>query len=202
MNTNTNIKSEIEFPIELNEANITIRRKKSGINPNIAILNTYIVADADAAVSCQHNTITSEQNAVFENEFWKGYELSKRELKQYLKQPVQHLSKLNELRDVFKEYVDVKNLLFRDGNKSDFKAAKAKAKTEIKKKEDSLQLYSLEETREMWLQNEVKYSGKISQKEDQEYKNSSDDLDLGYYDSVPLQDRYKWDGMSSDEDEL
>jgi hypothetical protein len=30
-----------------------------------------------------------------------------------------------------------------------------------------------------------------------------DDLDLGYYDSVPLQDRYKWDGMSSsDEDEV
>ena len=129
MNTNnTNIKSGIEFPIELNEANITIRNKKCRTNPN-------------------------------------------------------------------------PNMLFVSDQK--------------------LELYSLEETREMWLQNEVNPISEIvaqmraidremrtielSKKMDQktkrkEYENSSDGLDLDYYDSVPLYERYKWDGFSSSDE--
>jgi hypothetical protein len=131
MNTNNiNIKSGIEFPIELNEANITIREKTR--NPK------------------------QKQNP---------------------------------------------NKLFVSDQK--------------------LELYSLEESREMWLQNEVnpiskivaqmraidgemrsiELSRKMVQKTNRkEYENSSVGLDLDYYDSVPLHERYKWDGFSSSDE--
>lgn len=130
-------------------------------------------------------------------EFWKGYIQSKRELKQYLNRLDQDPSKLDELRDVFKEYVDLKKLLYRDGKDSNYKAIKAKAKAKASKKNEDLELYSLEEFSEMWLHNEV---NKMAQKNKKEYENTSDDLDLDYYDSVPLHERYKWDGFSSSDE--
>jgi hypothetical protein len=229
-NTNTNIKSGIEFPIELNEANITIREKdkdKTGTTNN---LDKLIVAMTEAAIS-------GEKNKKFEEEFWKGYDESRNLL-------IQHLDLgsdadvLAEHRENFNEYSEMQRLLYPDGRISDLererkeeKKRDAKKRLAEKEKEikeawletgrklsGNLELLSLEEAREVWFQNEIEYVRKMAKakrrkekREEAKYMKTDaasaaaeyDDLDLGYYDSVPLQDRYKWDGMSSsDEDEV
>jgi hypothetical protein len=249
-NNNTNIKSGIEFPIELNEANITIREKnkdkdkdKTGTTNK---LDKLIVSMTDAAIS-------GEKNKKFEEEFWKGYDESRNLLIQHLDLGLDaDVLKEAELRDNFNEYSEMQRLLYPDGRisdlererkeekKRDAKKRLAERENEIKeawletgrKLTGNLELLSLEEAREVWFQNEIEYVRKMSEakrqkekREEAKYLNSlssaetpvftalmsstaeyeqkygSDDLDLGYYDSVPLQDRYKWDGMSSDEDE-
>jgi hypothetical protein len=227
---NTNIKSGIEFPIELNEANITIR-EKIGTSNN---LDKLIVSMADAAISC-------EQNKKFEEEFWKGYDEARNLLIQHLDLGLDADSiKGAELKDNFNEYSEMQRLLYPSGRISDSEREKEKTIKEEKKRDaiqkmaerekeikeawletgrklsGNLELLSLEEAREVWFQNEIAYVRKMDKakkrkerREQEKYLKSLkpnaaaeyDDLDLDYYDSVPLQDRYKWDGMSSDEDE-
>ena len=219
---NTNIKTGIEFPIELNEANITIREKRGTNN-----LDTLLVDMADAAIS-------GEQNKKFEEEFWKGYDEAKTELEQYLYLGWDaDFTKETQLRDNFNEYSEMQRLLYPNGRTSDLEKAKEVEIEEAwletgRKLTGNLELLSLEEAREVWLQNELEYVRKMSKakrrkekREEEKYlkslsstetnaftalmsasaeyeqKYGSDDLDLGYYDSVPLQDRYKWDGFSS-----
>jgi hypothetical protein len=225
-NTNTNIKSGIEFPIELNEANITIREKPCTNN-----LDTLIVAMADAAIS-------GEQNKKFEEEFWKGYDEARNELIKYLdleSNTASDFTKETQLRDNFNEYSEMQHLLYPNGRTTDLEQKKMENKEAWletgRKLTGNLELLSLEEAREVWLQNEVEYVRKMAKakkrkekREEEKYlkslsstethaftalmsataeyeqKYGSDDLDLGYYDSVPLQDRYKWDGMSSSDE--
>lgn len=239
INNNTNIKSGIEFPIELNEANITIREKK-GTNHNIANLDKFLVSAADAAISKAPTTMHEK----LEYEFWKGYDEAKNELQQYLQQPVRDPIQEYELRDNFKEYNDVKQLMFPNGRTSQYIVAKARESEKEKEVVDAwletgrkltgnLELQSLEEAREVWLQNEVKYAMRMAEAKEQKEKREqdkylkslvntetpaftalisaaaeyeqkygyNDDLDLSYYDSVPLHERYKWDGCSSSDDE-